>query len=197
MQLCKQLHSDLTLEESSQGIFNEIQFLMQRKGRGNQEKGIIKDIKVKLISELANIKFIIKCINQYLQETLLQARQKMNSVAHLNMRVIGHILRMLFTEKGYYISLVTTGSQLKSTTTSVATTPADTLFSVSNSGHSTLFYLVLTVFGRAPEPFEYIKCSPATTEEELKIFMKRILQHPGMYIILHVDCLPHFLQEVI
>lgn len=52
MQLCKQLHSDLTLEESSQGIFNEIQFLVQRKGRGNQEKSIIKDIKVRLISKL-------------------------------------------------------------------------------------------------------------------------------------------------
>ena len=46
MQMCKYLHSDLTLEDSSHGIYHEIQFLLQRSGKGNPEKGVLKDIKV-------------------------------------------------------------------------------------------------------------------------------------------------------
>ena len=116
---------------------------------------------------------------------------------HFDMKVVGYILSILFTEKGYSVkNTVSVASQLRSISTSVATTQADTLFSVTDAGHDTLFYLVLTIYGRAPEPFEYLKCSLRTTEEELKIFMKRALKHPGIYIILHVNCLPHFLQEV-
>ena len=117
----------------------------------------------------------------------------MHSVTYLNMEIIGSILRILFTKKGYCTSPT---SLMGTPSTSFAVSTADTLYSLSNGGHGTLFYLVLTIYGRAPEPFEYLRCSLTTTEEEIKIFIKRVLKHPGIYIILHVNYLSHFLQEV-
>ena len=113
------------------------------------------------------------------------------------MEVIGSILRILFTEKEYCIRSPTVACrQLGSAMASIATIGGDTLFSTSSICHSKLMYLVLNIYQGTPEPFEYLRCSPLTTEEELKIFMKRVLEHPRMYIILNVNSLPHFLQEV-
>lgn len=107
-------------------------------------------------------------------------------------------MRILFTEKGYSIRHpMAAKRQLESAATSVsASIEVDTLFSTSECSHSELVYLILNIYRGPPEPFEFLRCCPTTTEEELRIFMKRILEHPRMYIILYVNYLPHFLQEV-
>ena len=106
---------------------------------------------------------------------------------------------MLFTEKGYSIrNPMPERSLLGSAAMSIsASIEVDTLFSASKCSHNELVYLILSIYKGPPEPFELLRCYSTTTEEELRIFMKRILEHPRMYIILYVNYLPHFLQEVI
>lgn len=57
-------------------------------------------------------------------------------------------------------------------------------------------HFVLHIYKGPPEPFEYLRCSHTTTEQDLSIFMKRAYEHPRMYVIIHVNSLPHHLQEV-
>ena len=47
-----------------------------------------------------------------------------------------------------------------------------------------------------PQPFEVFHCSPETTEEDLHLFKKRVLEHCRHYLILQVNRLPFRLQEV-
>ena len=117
------------------------------------------------------------------------------------MEIIGKFLKILFTKKKCVLrdaqTTIAESIHPKSIFTSViAAYGSDTLYSASNFSQSKLIYLVMDVYKGKPEPFEYLRCSQTTSEEELRIFMKRVLQHPRLYIVLHVNCLPHFLQEV-
>ena len=59
-----------------------------------------------------------------------------------------------------------------------------------------LIGLVLRIYGGPPEPFELLHCNCSTTEDDVKLFMKRIHQHPRQYLVLEVNHLPFQLQEV-
>ena len=62
--------------------------------------------------------------------------------------------------------------------------------------HSELVGLVLRIYGGPPEPFEILHCKSSTTEEDVKLFMKRVHQHPRQYLVLEINHLPFQLQEV-
>ena len=62
--------------------------------------------------------------------------------------------------------------------------------------HSELVGLVLRIYGGPPEPFEILHCKSSTTEEDVKLFMKRVHRHPRQYLVLEVNHLPFQLQEV-
>ena len=62
--------------------------------------------------------------------------------------------------------------------------------------HSDLVGLVLRIYGGPPEPFEILHCKSSTTEEDVKLFMKRVHRHPRQYLVLEVNHLPFQLQEV-
>ena len=65
-----------------------------------------------------------------------------------------------------------------------------------NYSQSQLIRLVLGIYGGPPSAFEFLHCKPSTTEQELKLFMERVVQHPRQYLVLEVNHLPHQLQEV-
>ena len=56
--------------------------------------------------------------------------------------------------------------------------------------------LVLRIYGGPPEPFELLHCNCSTTENEIRLFMKRVHQHPRCYLVIEVNHLPFQLQEV-
>jgi len=62
--------------------------------------------------------------------------------------------------------------------------------------HSELVGLVLKIYSGPPEPFEILHCKSSTTEEDVKLFMKRVHRHPRRYLVLEVNHLPFQLQEV-
>ena len=60
-----------------------------------------------------------------------------------------------------------------------------------------LIRLLLFLFNGPPEPFELLQCKSTTTEEELKLFFKRLCIHNRTcYTFLEVNNLPYELQEV-
>ena len=60
-----------------------------------------------------------------------------------------------------------------------------------------LIRLLLEVYGGSPNAFQVLRCTPVTTEQDLRLFMKRVVQHPiCQYLILEVNTLPFQLQEV-
>ncbi len=60
-----------------------------------------------------------------------------------------------------------------------------------------LIMLIVEIYGGPPEAFEVLHCRPTTSEQDLKLFIKRISKHPHQkYLILEVNSLPYELQEV-
>ena len=121
-----------------------------------------------------------------------QAQTVSDLSARPQIEVIGSFLRILFTEKKFVVRIPRSSKVLDASSTS----QSDTLYSTSNFSQSKLMHLVLHIYKGPPEPFEYLRCCHTTTEQELSIFMKRAHEHPRMYIIIHVNSLPHHLQEV-
>lgn len=90
-------------------------------------------------------------------------------------------------------------SQLSSSQTMPFSPPPEEKFvlhSALNFTQGELIELVLRIYGGPPEPFELLHCNAFTAEEEVKLFMKRVYQHPRQYLVLEFNHLPFQLQEV-
>ena len=87
-----------------------------------------------------------------------------------------------------------------SSTTPLSPHPEEEFVNVLHSAldftQGELIGLVLRIYGGPPEPFELLHCNCSTTEDDVKLFMKRIHQHPRQYLVLEVNHLPFQLQEV-
>ncbi len=60
-----------------------------------------------------------------------------------------------------------------------------------------LIRLIVEIYGGPPEAFEVLHCRPTTSEQDLKLFIKRISKHPTRkYVVIEVNSLPYQLQEV-
>ena len=117
------------------------------------------------------------------------------------MDVVGSFLNNLFSESGIL------DCSLPMQPSKVSTPLEQTLFSssqISSTFHSAPGYsqekiirLVLKIYGGSPEAFQVLRCTAMTTEQDLRLFMKRVIQHPMcQYLILEVNILPFQLQEV-
>ena len=70
------------------------------------------------------------------------------------------------------------------------------LYNATGCTESELVGLILGLYGGPPEAFEFLQCKPTTTEQELRLLMKRAIQHPRLYLLAEVNNLPYQLQEV-
>ena len=70
------------------------------------------------------------------------------------------------------------------------------LYNATGYTESELVGLILGLYGGPPETFEFLHCKPTTTEQELRLLMKRAVQHPRLYLLAEVNNLPYQLQEV-
>ena len=70
------------------------------------------------------------------------------------------------------------------------------LYNATGCTESELVGLILGLYGGPPEAFEFLHCKPTTTEQELRLLMKRAVQHPRLYLLAEVNNLPCQLQEV-
>ena len=78
----------------------------------------------------------------------------------------------------------------------ISSKPVNILHSAFCYSQTQLIRLILGIYGGPPGTFEVLHCKPSTTEQELKLFMERVAQHPQQYLVLEVNHLPYQLQEV-
>ena len=65
-----------------------------------------------------------------------------------------------------------------------------------NYSQNQLLRLIIDILGGVPESFDILCCHPSTTEDDLKLFIKRAENYPRQYVIVEVNHLPYYLQEV-
>ena len=74
---------------------------------------------------------------------------------------------------------------------------ASTFHSAPGFTQGQLIRFLLEVYGGSPNAFQVLRCTPVTVEQDLRLFMKRVVQHSmSQYLILEVNTLPFQLQEV-
>ena len=61
---------------------------------------------------------------------------------------------------------------------------------------SQLLTTILGIYEGIPKSFEFFRCSPDTTETELRLFVERVWNHTRTYMMFGVNKLPLHLQEV-
>ena len=126
-----------------------------------------------------------------------------NNLAPLNVvgSFLSSLLQVFNRETSHSLPMRYTDdfSQLSSSQTIPFSPPPEKKFvlhSALNFTQGELVELVLRIYGGPPEPFELLHCNSFTTEEEVKLFMKRVYQHPRQYLVLEFNHLPFQLQEV-
>lgn len=72
------------------------------------------------------------------------------------------------------------------------------LHSCQGYNQSQIVRLIISIYGGVPEAFEVFRCRPNTTKEEIYLFLnpKRATKRPFQYLIVEVNKLPYYLQEV-
>ena len=115
---------------------------------------------------------------------------------NLKMEIVGSFLQTFFSDRRY-CSMMPRRCLVKDRSSSDVSVDAhDILYSATNFNQNQLIRLILGVYGGPPEPFEQLRCCKNTTEQDLRMFMKRVLEHPRKYTIFPVNHLPDYLQEV-
>ena len=104
----------------------------------------------------------------------------------LRMEIVGSFLHTLFSERRYCLKMPTRRHDdlVKVRSSSDVLVDAhDVLYSATNFNQNQLIRLILGVYGGPPEPFEQLRCCKSTTEQDLRMFMKLVLEHPRKYTI--------------
>lgn len=114
-----------------------------------------------------------------------------SSQAH-PMKVVGQFLEDLFSHP-----LVKNSLSLPHQNYSVSHHLAQPLYFCPNYSQMNFLCLILKIFSKVPEAYQVLRCQETTTEDELKLFLKRVEIHCSHYLILNVNNLPYKLQEVI
>ena len=102
------------------------------------------------------------------------------------MHVVGTFLGMVFNNH----------SLPKRCGESVSSDPPQLLHYCPKYSQLQLICLIVSIYNGVPEAFEVFHCHPSSTEEEIRLFLKRVAKHPLQYLILEVNLLPFRLQEV-
>lgn len=56
---------------------------------------------------------------------------------------------------------------------------------------------LLSIYSGLPKAFEILHCTSLTSEQDIRLFMKRVCKFRGKYVVLDVNILQFHLQEVI
>ena len=113
------------------------------------------------------------------------------------MKVVGSFLDQLFSlARISQQSLPKRSSALTQSTSTFTRKSMSCLYNAPDYDQSKLIRLILQIYQCPPQPFEVLHCQSTTTEQELRLFMKRVLIHQRQYLILKVNHLPYQLQEV-
>lgn len=59
-----------------------------------------------------------------------------------------------------------------------------------------LIHLLVSIYNGIPEYFDILRCHSATTVQDLRAFMDRVILIPRLYVIVEVNLLSFELQEV-
>ena len=111
------------------------------------------------------------------------------------MEAVGSFLKQLLFFHGKFSRIPQ--SQLLSKTASLVCS-SHTLHFVPGCNQEGLIILLLSIYnGEPPAPYTVFHCQSTTTEQDLRLFTDRIIQHhDSHYTVLEVNKLPFHLQEV-
>lgn len=73
---------------------------------------------------------------------------------------------------------------------------AQPLYLCPNYSKMEFLCLILKVFSGVPRSYQLMRCNENTTEDELRLFLKRLEKYQAHYLIFDVNKLPFKLQEV-
>ena len=110
------------------------------------------------------------------------------------MEVVGSFLNQLFRLHGNSSSIPQRSVRIHS---SPVHYQQDKLYSVPGFTQEDLILLILNIYRQPPATYTVFHCHSSTTEQDLKRFTERIIQHQNChYTMLEINKLPHHLQEV-
>ena len=116
------------------------------------------------------------------------------------MDVVGSFLHHLFSleDAKHWLLPICSSSRYSETIQSSASSSqlVSVLHCATDYTQSMLIRLVLEIYSGPPEAFEIFHCKPETSEQEVKLFMKRMSHYPRQYLILEINRLPYQRQEV-
>ena len=55
---------------------------------------------------------------------------------------------------------------------------------------------IIALYKRIPKPFELLRCHSETSKEDVELFLQRVRIFPSIYVVVEVNLLPTYLQEV-
>ena len=79
---------------------------------------------------------------------------------------------------------------------SIAPEASQVLHSCPGFTQKELIPLILNIFGGVPKPFQIFRCQMSSTQEELTLFLQKATEFSIPHLILEVNKLPFYLQEV-
>lgn len=112
------------------------------------------------------------------------------------MEAVGCFLHKLITEHEmakYALKVRHPYRQLSRSISSQASTVLNLCHALSSAQ---LLALIINSYNGVPESFQLLRCHSSTSEEELHLFLKRVVQHPYQYMVIGVEKLRYDLQEV-
>ena len=112
------------------------------------------------------------------------------------MHVVGEFLGMVFCNHSLPKRHDESTSQPLYVSKPSSPAPTQLLHYCPGYSQGQLIRLIVSIYNGVPEAFEVFHCHPASTEEELSRFLKRVAKHPLQYLVLEVNRLPFKLQEV-
>ena len=112
------------------------------------------------------------------------------------MEAVGSFLHKLITEHEmakYALKVRHPYRQLSRSISSQASTILNLCHTLSPAQ---LLALIVNSYNGVPESFQLLRCHSSTSEEELQLFLNRVVQHPYQYMVIGVEKLRYDLQEV-
>ena len=112
------------------------------------------------------------------------------------MEVVGTFLHRLFSDYDMKRYALQPRQPYRQPARLVSAQSSAILHSCHGLSRAQLMSLIINCYNGVPESFQLFRCHSSTTEDELNLFLNRVLNHPFQYMIIGVEKLPYQLQEV-
>ncbi len=104
------------------------------------------------------------------------------------MHTVGQFLKVLQERAEYHLLYSASENPL------TPSASPQVLYNCQNLKMYELTEVIVDIYRGLPQPFEVFRCHQETTEEELQLFIERIIKHPRQYAIVQASRLPFKLQ---